>query len=259
MGRDRGKGGADGRQRRRVAGRGEPPGGLRRSGAGPGVLALGVLALGAPCAPAGASIRMVAAVTPAQKAHATKALLRRSDMPAGWTSSPSSNGGSNNFPGAATLASCIGVPSKLIESNPPQVNSPNFHSKDQTLEVDDNVSVFPSARYAAAEYAAISNAKTAGCMSTLMNGTFKAQISASAGNGADVGAITITRARAPRGTTAYLMGIPITSQGVVVQLHLVIAYFIKGPYGQNIVFDGYGTPFPAALQQHLISVAQSRL
>ena len=181
-------------------------------------------------------------------------------MPRGWTTSPSTNsGGSGSFPGAAQLAGCIGVPSKLIASNPPQVDSPNFHSKDQTLEVDDNVAVFPSAKNAKAEYAAISNAKTAGCMATLMNGSFKSQIAASAGNGASVGTITVTRARAPKGTTAYAMGVPITSQGVVIQLQLNIVYFIKGQYGQNITLYGYGIPFPAALQQKLITVARARL
>jgi len=215
------------------------------------VIVATLLAAAAAAAPAGASS--------AQRAHATRALLRLSDLPAGWTSSPSANGGSNNFPGAAQLASCIGVPSKLIESNPPQVKGPDFHSKDQILEVDDNVSVFPSTRYATAEYGAISNAKTAGCMATLMNGPFKAQIGASAGNGTSVGTITLTRAGSPRGTTAYDVGVPVTTQGVVVQLSLVITYFIRGRYGQNITLYGYGTPFPAALEQHLLSVARARL
>jgi hypothetical protein len=233
-----------------------------RVACGVGVLAAGVLAVGAGAAApvlAGASSRTLAAATPAQKAHATNALLRHSDMPSGWTTSPSTNSGSGSFPGAAQLAGCIGVPSKLIASNPPQVDSPNFHSKDQTVEVDDNVAVFPSVKNARAEYAAISNAKTAGCMATLMNGSFKSQIAASAGNGASVGTITVTKARAPKGTTAYAMSVPITSQGVVIQLQLVIVYFIKGQYGQNITFFGYGVPFPAALQQKLTTVARARL
>jgi len=224
---------------------------------------VGVLALAAGAAapdPAGASTRMLSAATTAQKAHATKALLRHSDLPSGWTTSPgSNNSGSGSFPGAAQLAGCIGVPSQLIASNPPEVNSPNFHSKDQTLEVDDNVSVFPSVKNARAEYAAISNTKTAGCMATLMNGSFKTQIASAAGNGASVGTITVTGAGAPKGTTAYDLGVPITSQGVVVPLHLVITYFIKGQYGQNITFYGYGIPFPSTLERHLMATAQARL
>ena len=239
------------------------PGRRRRAHAGPVAVTLGLLAgLGAGAAPvpAGASTRMLGAATTAQKAHATKALLRHSDMPSGWTSSPgSNNSGSGSFPGAAQLAGCIGVPSKLIASNPPEVNSPNFHSKDQTLEVDDNVSVFPSVKNAQAEYAAISNAKTAGCMATLMNGSFKSQIASAAGSGTSVGTITVTKAGAPKGTTAYALGVPITSQGVVVPLHLVITYFIKGQYGQNISFYGYGIPFPSTLERHLMATAQARL
>ena len=148
------------------------------------------------------------------------------------------------------------MPSKLIASNPPQVDSPNFHSKDQTLEVDDNVAVFPSVKNAQAEYAAISNAKTAGCMASLMNGSFKSQIAASAGNGASVGTITVTPGQRPEGHDGLRHGVPITSQGVVIQLQLVIVYFVKGQYGQNITFFGYGVPFPAALQQKLTTVAR---
>ena len=73
-------------------------------------------------------------------------------MPKGWKTEKGSGGsGSNNFPGATQLASCIGVPASLITSNPPEVDSPYYENKSGSLEVQDSVSVFPSAKTATAE------------------------------------------------------------------------------------------------------------
>lgn len=88
----------------------------------------------------------VAASTASNKAQAKKFLLTLSDMPKGWkTEKGSGDNGSGSFPGAAQLASCIGVPSKLINANPPEVDSPYFENKSGSLEVQDSVSIFGSA------------------------------------------------------------------------------------------------------------------
>ena len=103
------------------------------------LLAVG-LTLGTQVAGAGAS-------TASSKAQAKKLLLVLSDMPKGWkTEKGSGGGGSSNFPGATQLASCIGVPASLITSNPPEVDSPYYENKSGSLEVQDSVSVFPSAK-----------------------------------------------------------------------------------------------------------------
>ncbi len=186
-------------------------------------------------------------------------------MPKGWTteSGSSGNNGSNNFPGVKQLAACIGVPSSLLSANPPEADGPYYQSKDQSLEVQDSVSVFPSLKNARQQLAAISNAKTPGCTATIMNSAaIKSQITSSAGKGASVGTITVTPinpALYGTNTAGFTMVLPIKAQGISVIGHLTELYFINGRLGQNISFDAYGVTFPTSLAKHLTAVAIGRL
>jgi hypothetical protein len=214
------------------------------------------LALGTQVTGAGAS-------TASNKAQAKKLLLVLADMPKGWKKEKGSGGsGSSSLPGATLLASCIGVPSTLISSNPPEVDSPYYENKSGSLEVQDSVSVFPSAKAAASAYNALANAKTPACMTTLMNGSFKAQILGSAGKGATLGTITVTRADpadfAPS-STGLVMSLPISDQGVSLTAILTVVYYIKGKLGQQIDFDAYGPTFPTSLAETLSATALHRL
>jgi hypothetical protein len=220
------------------------------------VLLAVALTLGTQVAGAGASAA-------SSKAQAKKMLLVLSDMPKGWKKEKGSGGsGSNNFPGATQLASCIGVPASLITSNPPEVDSPYYENKGGSLEVQDSVSVFPSAKNATTNFNALANAKTPACMSTLMNGAFKAQILASAGKGASVGTITVARS-APAGfaggSTGLVMTLPISEQGVSLKAVITSVYYIKGKFGQEIDFNSYGPAFPPALAKSLTATALHRL
>jgi hypothetical protein len=217
------------------------------------LLALG-LTLGTQVAGAGAA---------AGRTSAKKLLLTLSDMPKGWKKERGSGGGgSSNFPGASQLASCIGVPTSLISSNPPEVDSPYFEDKAGTLEVQDSVSIFPSARAATADLNALANTKTPACMTTLMNGSFKAQILASAGKGATLGTITVTRfdaANFASGATGIVMSLPISEQGVSLTAIITAVYYVKGKLGQQIDFNSYGPAFPTSLAKSLTATALHRL
>jgi hypothetical protein len=203
------------------------------------------------------------ASTASDKAQAKHYLLTLSDMPAGWTREKGSSGnGSGSFPGATQLASCIGVPSNLISSNPPEVDSPYYQNKAQTLEIQDSVSIFHSPKVAKAELAAMANAKTPSCMANLMNGTFKTKIAASAGKGATVGTITVTRADPAQfgnGTTGLVMSLPISSQGISVTATIAAVYYVKGKFGQQIDFNSYGSAFPSGIAKSITTVAINRL
>jgi hypothetical protein len=214
------------------------------------------LTMGTQVAGAGAS-------SASSKAQAKKLLLTLADMPKSWKKEKGSGGsGSSSLPGAAQLASCIGVPASLITSNPPEADSPYYENKGGLLEVQDSVSVFPSAKTAESDYNALANAKTPACMTTLMNGSFKAQILGSAGKGATLGTITVTRADpadfAP-GSTGLVMSLPITDQGVSLTAVLTVVYYIKGKLGQQIDFNSYGPTFPASLAESLSATALHRL
>ena len=215
-----------------------------------------VLTLGTQVAGAGASAA-------SSKAQAKKLLLTLSDMPKGWKKEKgSAGGGSSNFPGATQLASCIGVPASLITSNPPEADSPYYENKSGSLEVQDSVTAFPSAKAAQSDYDALANAKTPACMSTLMNGSFKAQILASAGKGATLGTITVTRAdpaEFANGSTGLVMSLPISEQGVSLTAVITTIYYIKGKFGQQIDLNAYGPAFPTSLAQSLTATALHRL
>jgi len=222
------------------------------------------LLLGSQSVPAGASRAPGKVHAKAHaKAHAKKDLLVLADMPSGWKAEKGSSGGGNsNFPGAKQLASCIGVSSRLINSNPPEVDSPYFESSDGSLEVQDSVSIFGSAKVARAELAAMANAKTPRCMTTIMNGAFKSKIAASAGKGATLGTITVTRAKPAnfaKGATGLNISLPITAQGQSLTVSISAVYYVKGALGQQIDFNSYGSPFPALLSLALSSTAFHRL
>jgi hypothetical protein len=231
-------------------------GALRAANVLVGVLLALFLTLGTQVAGAGASAA-------SSRAQAKKLLLTLSDMPKGWKKEKGSGGGgSSNFPGASQLASCIGVPASLITSNPPEADSPYYENKSGSLEVQDSVSVFPSAKTATADFNALANAKTPACMTTLMNGSFKAQILASAGKGATLGTITVTRADPANfasGTTGMVMSLPITEQGVSLTAVITAVYYVKGKFGQQIDFNSYGPAFPTSLAKSLTTTALHRL
>ena len=229
---------------------------LRRIGTGAAALVSVLSIVGSQVDPAGAS-------PAASRAEAAKLLLTLHDMPKGWTTEKGTGGSSSSsFPGASQLASCIGVPTSLVNSNPPEADSPYYENKSQSLEVQDTVSVFPSAKAAAADFGALANTKTPGCMTTLMNGTFKAQILASAGKGATVGTISVTKAHLtgfPGGGVGIVMALPITDQGVSINATLTAVYYRKGNLGQQIDFNSYGPAFPVSLAKSLTSTALHRL
>jgi hypothetical protein len=194
-------------------------------------------------------------------AQAKTHLLVLADMPKGWSREKGVVSGVGGFPGAGEMTDCIGDGSTLIAAVPPEVDSPYFQSKDQTLEVQDSIVLFSSNQQAQAEYAAISNPKTPGCLATFSNRTTKSRIAASGGKGTKVGTITVTgnTTNYGEGTTSYTMNIPVSQSGGSFTLKITSIYFVKGTLGQQVTINWYGPKFPASLSKHVTSVAQGRL
>jgi hypothetical protein len=120
------------------------------------------------------------------------------------------------------------------------------------------VTIFPSVKAARTEFATVANRRTPACMTTIMNGPFKTQMAASGGPGTTLGTISVVRASSAsfaRGTSAMLMTVPITAEGVPITAKLTVVYWTKGKLGQQIEFNSYGAAFPAALARSLTAVA----
>ena len=226
------------------------------------VLAAGLLAggaLGALAAPAGTA--GAAGASSAQLTQARKMLLVLGDMPVGWKKSKNTNNGNSNV-GAAQLARCIGVASALISENPPSVNSPEFQDKQGVLMVDDNVTVFPSAKNAAAEYAAVTNAKTPSCMTTLASGPLKSKLLGKTPKGTTFGTPLVSATEPGAfGASAggFSLSVPVSTHGVTVNVTVTQLFSVKGRLGQQVTFTSIGVPFSIPLEQHLTSVAVGRL
>jgi hypothetical protein len=194
-----------------------------------------------------------------QLSKAKRSLLVLADMPKGWTSSKASNSNSP-FPGAAKLASCIGVPASVIAYNAPSVSSPDFDSKNQLLDVDDSVQVYRSSKAAQADFASLANAKTPSCMTADLNGPGRAEFDAQVGGG--VGNVTVTRTPAsdfaPHSTN-FTMFLPVTTEGVTINVELILVDYVKGREEQTVVLSAFQSTFPTSLGRHLTTVADGRI
>jgi hypothetical protein len=201
------------------------------------------------------------AVTSAQKAQARKALLTLHDMPAGWTSQKASNSNSS-LPGAATLATCLGVPKAIVDNNWPTVNSAQFSSQNHLTTVGDTVSLDPSAKDANEDFHSLDSPKAASCLTTLFNGVGKRSFSKSFGTGAVVGTVQATRLPASDvgpGAANFALFFPVTMQGQTLNVEVVETDFAKGSEEQNVTFFSVGGALPASTLVHLTTLADSRL
>jgi hypothetical protein len=193
-------------------------------------------------------------------AQARMALLVLSDMPSGWESTKAPNN-PNSTVGDTQLAHCIGVAASLITENPPSVNSAQFQNRSGSLTVNDNVTVFPSAKNALAELGTAANKKTPGCLTTLAQGPLKNQLFGKPPKGVTYGTplVSATDPMAFPFTAGYSMSWPALSHGVTVNVTVTQLFAVKGRLGQQIVFSSYGPPFPIATEQRIATAAVERL
>ncbi|MGO8825884.1 MAG: hypothetical protein ACLQU9_11680 [Acidimicrobiales bacterium] len=225
-----------------------------------GLVAAGLVAgsaLGAVAAPVGAS----SGSGSASLAQARKAELVLADLPAGWVTAKNTNN-DNSTVGDAQLAHCVGVATSLITENPPSVNSPQFQDSSGTLIVNDNVTLFPSAKNAAAELGVGANPKMPGCMTSLASGPLKAKLFGKTPKGVSIGTPLVS-AIAPGafgpGVVGYSLSVPVVTHGVTLNFTATQLYAVKGRLGQQVMFTAVGAPFSIAEEQHLMSVAVGRL
>jgi hypothetical protein len=166
------------------------------------------------------------------------------------------------MPGAAQIASCIGVPRRVITRNPPNVNSPEFDAPNQLLAVDDTVSIYPSAHAATTDFTSLANPKTPGCLARVVNGSARATIEKSFGAASLVGPIRVTRTAsryfAP-GSANFTMTMELKEKGVQLMLTATLVDYVKGNEEQTLTLISVESGFPAALAMQLTQDAKSRL
>ena len=146
----------------------------------------------------------------------------------------------------------MGVPTKLIANNPPRVLSPLFQDQGGSELVQDTISIYPSAAYARAVFAAISSQKAAGCISSELN-------EAAAGESASDKS-TVTRIASPKGTAAFTLDATVSGTGTApTPTSTEVVYFFDGNYGNGLDVETSGSQPPTALTQHLLATIRGRL
>jgi hypothetical protein len=223
-------------------------------------LALTALCLAAGAIVPGAVAGAVRSGPGSELAQARKALLVLSDMPSGWQSTKAPNN-PNTTVGDAQLAHCIGVAEALITENPPSVDSPQFGNRSGSLTVNDNVTVFPSAKNALAELGTTANKKTPACLTTLAQGPLKSKLFGKAPKGVTYGTplVSATDPTAFPFTAGYSMSVPAVGHGQTVNITVTQLFAVKGRLGQQIVFTSIGPSFPIATEQRIAAAAVQRL
>jgi hypothetical protein len=206
-----------------------------------------------------------AAASSSQIAQAKKSLIMLADLPRGWKA-PKTSGDSENsgrtIPGAAQLATCLGVSEKVIESIAPTESSPSFTSKNGEQSAQDSVTVHADASAAKAGFASLASAKTPGCLSTILNGVGKQSLSGSLQPGETMGAITVTAtapaALAPH-SAGFTIAVPIVYKAQVINSQISIIDVAKGREESELTLTSVTSAFPAALAKHLAQLALQRL
>ncbi len=231
---------------------------LRRAALGGVAVVLAGLVLGA------AAAGSASAGQRSGLANAKKALVVKSEFPPGWTSQGSvttSGSSGNSFPGENQLASCLGVSKAEINVNTPSATSPTFQNPGETQFVQDNVSVFRSARVGAQQLTAISNPKVPRCLTSVFQGPAKSQLDAAAGKGVTLGKATVTAvspaALVPH-SSGFTVSFQVTTRGVTVPSAVSVISMVRGTLGTQLTVTSVGAPMANSLLRQLAAAAYGR-
>jgi len=189
------------------------------------------------------------------------ALLRLSDLPAGWASGASPAAPARVSPWSAPIVRCIGVNAHAATIAPTKVESPDYTSADKQLAVEDSVSVYPSAKAAQAEYTAMAGNRATSCMNAVAGPTLEASMQHAAATGTTIGRVTFSAL--PSGAAAqheagFTLSIPVASSGRVLAITSTQVDFVHGSLLHQVTFNGNGVAFPPTLEIALLAAVQNR-
>jgi hypothetical protein len=206
--------------------------------------------------PAGASVRATAI------ARARKVLIVKSDFPAGWTTSASDN--SNDTPGNAQVAACLGVPVSVVNYDPPSAYSPNFNYASTDASVNDDVSVFPNEKTLTEQYSLFSSARTPACFAYAFNTpSVKTALEKQIGSGAVFGTATAKWLPKPNigdQVSVLQLRVPFTTHAKSFVITLTMVTMVSKLVTAQLTFTTLDDlAVPATLVSHLESVTAQRL
>ncbi|HEX5268463.1 MAG TPA: hypothetical protein VFW24_16970 [Acidimicrobiales bacterium] len=203
----------------------------------------------------------------ADHARAVAAVLRASDLPAGWTATPHTSGPS--VPGLdKALADCLGVNVGILNGNDPTTaDSPDFGNGNGG-EIANSVGYQPTVGRAHQLSALLQSAKMAPCLNSSIK-TFldyrlshPASPSQSVPAGIRLGRPTTTRLSFPPTgdvTVAYRFVVPIEGAGTPISVYGDFVFAARGRAGAVLTVESQGAAPDPALEQRLVRTVASRL
>jgi hypothetical protein len=231
------------------------------------------LVLIAGCSSGAASSGASAATTVAPRqvaadhARAVAAVLRASDLPAGWTATPHTSG--PGVPGLdKALADCLGVSVGLLNGNDPtNADSPDF-SNANGGEIANSVGYEATVGRVHQLSALLQSVKMAPCLNSSIKAfldyrlSHPASPSQSVPAGISLGRPATTRLGFPATgdvTVAYRFVVPVEGAGTPISVFGDFVFAAKGRAGAVLTVESQGAAPDQALEQRLVRTVAGRL
>jgi hypothetical protein len=222
------------------------------------------------CGDSSSSPTVMSSAAPAQDvegdhALANNAVLKASDLPAGWDAAPHEE--SSDGPDLDTLMSeCMNVSSGLFNNGKVQADSPDFTSPDGT-QVHNSVSIEATAGEIQAPFAIFTRPEMVGCLQKAMTAeldyTFSHDIDGSPPpSDVTIGQAIVEKQEFPTigdGTVAYRVTIPMTAAGTDLNVYADFILIAKGRAGISLDVESIGAPFSIETTQQLAATVAGRL
>jgi hypothetical protein len=196
-------------------------------------------------------------------AAARAALLTRADLPASWTSTPSSSNSGTGLKHSeqVQLAQCLGVPLSDISYNPPEVNSPEFAGPGGLPSVNDGIQVFPSAAVAKLQFDTLMSPQTPHCLTQVFVSD-EAQLEASFPSGSKVTGVSVTTVPfAPLAdrSIALLLRFTVAAGGQTYKVAGTLIAVLDGRFGITLEGTNLTQPMSSTYLHELAALNVSRL
>jgi hypothetical protein len=203
----------------------------------------------------------------AAQAKARSAVLTLSDMPAGWTQSPSSNSAADDAAVNSALARCLGVPASIFAKQGPdkvEVDSQDFASPNNGASgsVSETVDVETTSEITQ-EFTVVSSPKLVGCMRSVYSPFLKQKFAQDAQTkNAKIGTISAVRATIPSygdQSAGIELTVPFSIAGHNAKVVIDFVFVRVGDLAAMLSFENVFKPFDSATAASITQKATAKL
>jgi hypothetical protein len=202
-----------------------------------------------------------------ERAIGNRALLRLSDLPAGWTAGEREGKSKEGPELRKEVAACLRVTvAQLDENDPAEVESPKF--KESEDSIGNSIIVRPTQEAAVSYFSVFNAPNTASCLTSSVRKVFSKALSrAEHGRklpaGVEVGSPTVERMSFPpvgEQSVAYRIGIPFSAAGINLTYTLDAVVVRVGRADASLTFTSTtSSPIATSIEQQLTSLTVRRL